>query len=158
MFVMPHAGVSPLAAAAGLVTPAAVSVVETQVRDQIVQSLRVQLLQGGGEATIELNPEVLGKVRVAVKVDGSSVTATVQAATAQVREWVTTHRDELSQTLAQQGLRLDKLEVAEAPKEQPARDQAREQRQAPRESGRQRRDDRARDTDTFELQDPQETV
>lgn len=158
MFVMPHTAMSPLAAAAGLVTPASVAVVETQVRDQIVQSLRVQILQGGGEATIELNPEVLGKVQVAVKVDNGSVTATVQAATAQVREWVTTHRDELSQTLAQQGLRLDKLEVAEAPKEQPARDQAREQRQAPRESARQRRDDRAHDTDTFELQEPQETV
>ena len=33
-----------------------------------------------------------------------------------------------------------------------------EQRQAPRESARQRRDDRAHDTDTFELQEPQETV
>jgi flagellar hook-length control protein FliK len=124
--------------------------VETHVTDQIVQSMRMQFERGGGEASIELNSNFLGRVQVQVRVEHGVVSANVQASTPLVREWITTHRDELTQTLAQQGLRLDKLEIAEPAKEQPARDNTRDQRQAPRESSRQRRDPRQQAPDTFE--------
>ena len=69
---------------------------------------------------------------------------------------IAAHRDELSQTLSQQGLKLDRLEVAEAPKDQASRDNGRDARQPQREAARHRRDERDDTAETFELQDSQE--
>jgi flagellar hook-length control protein FliK len=155
---VPHSAT--VLAGAGAVTAevTATTLAEAHVTDQIVQSLKLQWMKGGGEATIELNPNGLGKVQVQVRVEHGAVSASVQAETPVVREFVASRRDELVQNLSQQGLRLDKLVVAETPKEQPARDGARDPRQAHREPARQRRDDRGAETDTFELNTPQENV
>ena len=48
---------------------------------QIVQSMRVQALAGGGEAQISLQPGYLGSVTVTVRVDQDTVTASVAADT-----------------------------------------------------------------------------
>lgn len=151
----PQAMVSPSVAATSLVATAAN--VESQISDQIVQSMRMQWQQGGGEATIELNPNYLGKVQVSIRVEHGSVSASVQAETPVVREWIAAHREELTHTLAQQGMRLDKLDIAEATKEQPARDNTRDPRQPQREAGKPRRHDREHPADTFE-HDLQENV
>ena len=152
----------PTSGVLGTVAAASIgAAVETQMRDQLVQSLRLQWSKGGGDATIELNPTVLGRVLVQVRVERGVVSATVQAETPLVRAWVTDHRDELNQSLAQHGLRLDRLEVAETPKESPTRDSARDPRQSPKDAARQRREGREgreHPTDTFELNDPQENV
>lgn len=158
VYVAPHSTPAPMAAAAAPAAMTVAGLVDAQVTDQIVQTLRMQWAQGGGDATIELNPNALGKVRIQVRVDRGVVSASVQAETPLVREWVASHRDELRENLAQQGLRLDKLVVAETTKEPPTRDGARDPRQGPRESSRQRRGDRDEPTDTFELNDPQETA
>jgi hypothetical protein len=148
---------APLVASVAAAPAASVAAFESQIHDQVMQSLRMQVEKGGGEATIELNPNFLGRMQVSVKVDRGVVSANVQADTAVVREWMSTHREELSQSLAQQGMRLDKLVIAEPTREQPARDNTRDSRQANREQSRQRRNDREPTGDTFE-HDLQETV
>ncbi len=155
--VLPHTAPAVAAAVVSLPAPSA-GIADSALGSQIVQSLRMQWAQGGGEATIELNPNFLGRVQVSVRVDRGVVSASVQADTTVVREWVAAHRDDLTQTLAQQGLRLDKLEIAQAPKEQPARDGARDPRHADRDASRHRRDDGALDADTFDAQVPQELL
>jgi len=157
VFSAPHSGTPMIAAAPATAQITATGWADAHVADQIVQSMRMQWMQGGGEATIELNPNALGKVQVQVRVDRGVVSASVEADTPIVREWLASHRDDLTQNLAQQGLRLDKLIIAETARESPSRD-ARDSRQAPREPARQRRDERGRETDTFELNDPQETT
>lgn len=159
VFVVPHTPAVLLAGATAVTGEiTAATLAEAHVTDQIVQSMRMQWTKGGGEATIELNPNGLGKVHVQVRVDRGVVSANVQAETSVVREFVASRRDELVQNLSQQGMRLEKLEVTEPAKEQPMRDQQRESRQSPRDAARQRRDERARQTDTFELNEPQENV
>jgi len=154
--VMPHVTLASVAPTIVSLPALSAGVADSPLGAQIVQSLRMQWAQGGGEATIELNPNFLGRVQVSVRVDHGVVSASVQSDTPVVREWVAAHHDELTQTLAQQGLRLDKLEVAQVSKEQPARDGARDPRHADREASRHRRDDGTLDADTFDMQDPQE--
>ena len=147
---------SPVTGATTISQPALTEAVESQMADQIVQSLRMQFEQGGGEAKIELNPQYLGRVQVNVRVEQGAVSASVQAETPLVREWIAANREELTHTLSQQGLKLEKLDVAEAPKEQQARDNGRDSRQPQREPARPRRDERPSGVDTFEIQDSQE--
>lgn len=87
--------------------------VATYAPAQIVHSLRLQAINGGGEAVIRLRPEYLGEVVVAVKVDQGSVTAALQADTPAVRQWVERNEPMLRQALAEQGLQLERLTVAE---------------------------------------------
>lgn len=143
---------STLAAATATAMTSTAATVESQISDQLVQSMRMQWQQGGGEATIELNPNYLGKVQIAVRVEHGAVSASVQAETPLVREWLATHREELTQTLSQQGLRLEKLDIAETAKEQPTRDNTRDPRQPQRDANKPRRDadERRHTSDTFE--------
>ena len=134
----------------GTSMPTQAGAAESQITDQIVQSMRLQWQQGGGEATIELNPNYLGKVQVSVRVEHGAVTESVQAETPLVREWMATHREELTQALSQQGMRLDRLEIAETAKESAPRDTTRDSRQPQRDAQKPRRDDRERTADTFE--------
>lgn len=113
--------------------------IDTDLPEQIVQSIRVQALDLGGEARVRLRPEYLGEVVVSVKVDGGAVTATLQADTAAVRRWIQTHEVSLRMGLAEHGLHLDRLIVSEpaksesepeerrrqSPQEQPAEQQSR---------------------------------
>lgn len=87
---------------------------------QIVQSMRVQALAGGGEAQISLQPGYLGGVTVTVRVDQDTVTASVSADTPAVREALRSQESTLRQTLSDQGLRLDRFEVTE-PSQTPRR-------------------------------------
>jgi flagellar hook-length control protein FliK len=116
--------------------------IDTHVPTQIVQSIRLQAINGGGEAIIRLNPDYLGEVVVAVKVEQGSVIAALQAETPAVRQWAERNESVLRQALAEQGLQLDKLTVTEKASEteregdshEGAREDAREEqaRQQPR--------------------------
>jgi flagellar hook-length control protein FliK len=92
----------------------------TSAVSQIVQSMRVQALAGGGEAHIALDPGYLGGVTVTVRVDHDGVTASVAADTPAVREALRSQESTLRQTLSDQGLRLDRFEVTE-PSQTPRR-------------------------------------
>jgi flagellar hook-length control protein FliK len=90
--------------------------IDTDLPEQIVQSIRVQALDLGGEARVRLRPSYLGEVVVSVKVDAGTVTATLQADTPAVRRWIETHEASLRIGLADHGLHLDRLIVSEPSK------------------------------------------
>lgn len=78
----------------------------------IVRSLKLQWRQGGnGEARLRLRPEHLGELTVALRVQGSGITAIVQADSPEVRAWVESHQNDLRRALEEQGLSLDALTV-----------------------------------------------
>jgi flagellar hook-length control protein FliK len=93
------------------------------VATQIVDSIRLQWTRGGGEAQVTLEPKYLGPLTVNVRIDRDVVSATVIAETPAVREWLRANEALLRQGLSEQGLRLDRLEIAEPAAETPHRDQ-----------------------------------
>jgi flagellar hook-length control protein FliK len=82
---------------------------------QVVQSIRMQATHGGGEAIVRLNPEYLGELVVAVKVENGAVSAALQSDTPAVRKWVESNEATLRQALAEHGLQLDRLTVSDEP-------------------------------------------
>lgn len=141
------------AAVNAAVAGAAVSstaLLDAELPTQLIHAIRVQFDQGSGEARIKLNPGFLGGVTVGVQIDGSSVTASLQAASADVREWMRTNESTLRQALADQGLQLDRLIIVD--EDAPASDDGNDAR--PREEREQqapRRQRRTSDQGTFEL-------
>lgn len=98
----------------------------------IVQTLRLQASAGGGTAVMTLAPKYLGSVTVSLRVIDGGVTATLHADSAAVRTWLDSNVALLRDGLAEQGLRLEKVIVADAPEpRQNAEDQAREAHQRP---------------------------
>jgi len=77
----------------------------------IVKSLRMQWQQGGGEATLKLNPEYLGDLSVSLRVQGSTVSAVLQADSPTVRSWIEEHQQDLRRALEDAGLSLDSLVI-----------------------------------------------
>lgn len=127
---------------------------DANLPEQIVQSIRVQALDLGGEARVRLRPEYLGEVVVSVKVDRGAVTATLQADTPAVRRWIETNEAALRVGLADHGLHLDRLTVSEPAKAEPesgerrrqsSREQEHPERRESRNSGRNE------ETGTFEV-------
>jgi hypothetical protein len=139
-----------LAVGARLAAPVVVSAeaietaVATELPAQVVQSIRMQAIDGGGEAIIRLNPEYLGELVVAVKVEQGAVSAALQSDVPAVRKWVEANEGSLRQALAEQGLQLDRLTVSDdAPQAETAerngrREEPREEESQP-ESRRQRK-------------------
>jgi flagellar hook-length control protein FliK len=109
---------------------------EAALPGQIIQSIRVQMQNGGGQATIRLDPAHLGELTVSVRVDQGTVNAQLHADTPQVRAWIQQHAQDLRGALEQQGLRLGQMAVTainpdgqqDAPQDQPP---PRRSRQAP---------------------------
>lgn len=110
---------------------------DTTVQD-LVQSLRLRVLDGGGEATIRLEPQHFGDVRVSLRVDDGQVVARVVAESSAVRDWLQNNQSWLRAQLAEQQLTLDRLEVREpAESQEPNRGDA--ERRTRDEQRRQRR-------------------
>lgn len=86
---------------------------EAELPDQIVQSLRLQITGGGGEARVQLRPEYLGELSIRVVVDDGVVTARLEAEVPAVREWIERHEVSLRQALGEHGLALDELSVSD---------------------------------------------
>jgi flagellar hook-length control protein FliK len=110
----------PVAATVGAAVVVAPEVIEaavaTELPAQVVQSIRMQAIDGGGEAIVKLNPEYLGELIVAVKVENGAVSAALQSDSPAVRKWVESNEATLRQALAEHGLQLDRLTVSdEAP-------------------------------------------
>jgi flagellar hook-length control protein FliK len=83
--------------------------------NQIVQAIRLQWANGTGEARITLEPEQFGDVTVSVRVERGQVSARVEADAPVVREWLQSNQQTLRHNLAEQNLKLDRLEVAAPP-------------------------------------------
>ncbi|MFA5907808.1 MAG: flagellar hook-length control protein FliK [Vicinamibacterales bacterium] len=146
--------VPPTAATSAVADPVA----ETELPRQIVHSIRLQAMAGGGEAHVRLRPEYLGELTVAVKVERGAVTATLHAETPAVRQWIEANEASLRQGLAEHGLHLDKLTILdEAPQPESApqdrRERGREEQARQEQSRRQapRRPRPEAGTATFEV-------
>jgi flagellar hook-length control protein FliK len=124
---------------------------DASLHRQMVQAIHLQSRNGVGDAQITLQPEYLGEVTIALRVEDGGVTAHVSAASTDVREWLSANQSLLRQALSEQGLTLDRLVVSDEPAE-PSRDskggnarqQHPQQDQEPRPRPR-------RDTSTFEI-------
>ena len=95
----------------------------------LVQTMRVLTKSGVSEATVQLHPEHLGEVTIAIRVEGKSVSAVVNAESSSVRDWILSHESTLRSGLSEQGLHLDRLLVQRDPRhdrrEQPRPEQRR---------------------------------
>jgi hypothetical protein len=100
-------------------TPAVVNrlALPEETANQIVQAIRLQVTQNGGEATIRLEPKHFGELSIVVRVEHGQVSARLQAESPVVREYLQSHQSLLRDSLADQQLTLGKFEVAEPPAE-----------------------------------------
>ena len=109
------------------------------VGPQIVKGLQMQVTAGGGDMRLTLSPEHLGTVSIDVRVVHDRVTATLIADSPAVRQWISTHQDDLRQRLDAAGLTLDDLVVKEDGRREEQEPQGERQtpqkRQTPRGAG-----------------------
>lgn len=142
-FALPLAAPGAFAAAAGVIanatqTPPFTMPAPAENLSRLVQSIRVQARDGVSQASVRLNPEHLGEVAIAIRVDNGIVTAVVRAEAGDVRQWLRGQEDSIRAALAEQGLTLDEFVVEQDGRrgrdqeqqgeEQPRRNRARGQR------------------------------
>ncbi len=84
----------------------------TQTLDQIVRKAVIYVRDGQHEAKINLKPEFLGHVRMQVITENHQVTVKILTQFGFVKEMVENNIHQLKADLQQQGLTVDKLEVA----------------------------------------------
>ncbi len=144
------------AGASGAVqTPPSVALPDTlldqELPTQIVQAIRVQFDQGSGEARLRLNPGFLGGMTVGVQVDGTSVVASLYASSADVRDWMQRNEQVLRQSLADQGLQLERLVIVDEEAQAAADDERGRGQREQQEQQSSRRPRRPVEEGTFEL-------
>jgi hypothetical protein len=97
--------------------------VKTDVFDQIVQRAAVHVKNGQGEIRIDLKPEFLGHVRLQIVTENQQVTVRIHTELPMVREMIESNIQQLKSDLQQQGLRVERVDVAVAddPRQHPER-------------------------------------
>lgn len=142
-------------APAAVQTPASVALPDTlldqELPTQIVQAIRVQFEQGSGEARLRLNPGFLGGMTVGVQVDGTSVVASLYASSSDVRDWMQRNEQVLRQSLADQGLQLERLVIVDEEAQAAADDERGRGQREQQEQQSSRRPRRPVEEGTFEL-------
>ena len=83
-----------------------------QTLDQIVRKAVIYMRNGQHEAKIDLKPEFLGHVRMQVTTENHQVTVKILTEFGFVKDMVENNIHQLKADLQQQGLNVDKLEVA----------------------------------------------
>ena len=142
------AAVAPAAAAPAAASPAAAAPVTTAAVPtsaqtetpgaenvgRLVQAMRVIARPGAWEANVRLNPEHLGDVSIAVRVERNTVSAVVNAEGAGVRQWLESQEEAVRSGMAEHGLQLDRFIVQRDGQRRDAQPQQEQQgrRQAPR--------------------------
>ncbi len=96
---------------------------KTDVFDQIVQRTAVHIKNDQGEMRIDLKPGFLGHVRLQVVTENQQVTVRILTELPMVRDMIESNIQQLKSDLQQQGLRVERVEVAVAddPREHPGR-------------------------------------
>ena len=84
----------------------------TQTLDQIVRKAVIYVRNGQHEAKIDLKPEFLGHVRMQVITENHQVTVKILTEFGFVKDMLENNIHQLKADLQQQGLNVDKLEVA----------------------------------------------
>jgi flagellar hook-length control protein FliK len=118
--VLLHAGNGRLAPAG--VYEAQPSADDASLRSSIVRAIQMQWKDGSGTAVIKLEPAYLGTVSVSLRVESGLVTAMVRAEDPQVRAWLVSSEATLRQGLAEQGLTLERIAVADHSEHEPQAD------------------------------------
>lgn len=128
----PAAPAAPVAPAASVPT----APTETPGPDNVgrlVQAMRVMARPGAWEANVRLNPEHLGEVTIAVRVERNTVSAVVNAESAGVCEWLEGQEQTMREGMAEHGLELDRFVVQRDGRRREAPEQEQPQgRHAPR--------------------------
>jgi flagellar hook-length control protein FliK len=114
----------------------------------IVQSMRLQMRDGVGTAVVHLEPDYLGAVSISLRVENGVVTASLHAENPQVRAWMETNAPLLRESLAGQGLSLDRLLVTD---ERIADDQSQGRRQGQEQEQQAQQRPRRNGAATFEV-------
>ncbi len=78
---------------------------------QIQRGLAQVLRQQGGTLTMKLTPHELGEIRIALQIQQSRVTGTIDAQTIAARDLLRSNMDALKASLEQRGVTVDRLEV-----------------------------------------------
>jgi flagellar hook-length control protein FliK len=96
---------------------------KTDVFDQIVQRTAVHVKNDQGEMRIDLKPGFLGHVRLQIVTENQQVTVRILTELPVVRDMIESNIQQLKSDLQQQGLRVERVEVAVAddPREHPGR-------------------------------------
>ena len=79
--------------------------------DRIVQSLKLQVQRGGGDAVLHLQPDHLGPVAISLRVENGSVSAVITAEHPGVAEWLQSNQQSLRDGLQESGLHLERFVV-----------------------------------------------
>ncbi|HWB52763.1 MAG TPA: flagellar hook-length control protein FliK, partial [Tepidisphaeraceae bacterium] len=88
-------------------------------QDQIVTTIKGQLLPNGGTMQITLHPANLGHVHISVEVSAGTVSATFETSTDQATRLLSHSLGQLKQTLESAGVNVDKLQVQQTRSAQP---------------------------------------
>ncbi|MEO1534808.1 MAG: flagellar hook-length control protein FliK [Planctomycetota bacterium] len=91
--------------------PAAAPAQRPDPTAQIQRGLAQVLRQQGGTLTMKLTPNELGEVKIALQMQQSRVTGTIDAQTVAARDLLTTNIDALKASLEQRGVTVDRLDV-----------------------------------------------
>jgi hypothetical protein len=121
---------------------------EDGVMSSIVQSMRLQMRDGVGSAVVHLEPDYLGAVSVSLRVENGVVTASLHAENPQVRAWMEANAPLLRDSLAGQGLSLDRLLVTD---EHIVDDQSQSRRQRQEQEQQAQQRPRRNNAATFEV-------
>ena len=119
---------------------------------QIVEQARLIKAGENTEMVMKLNPEHLGQLSLKVSINGNGgVTATFHSDSATVRGIIETSMIQLKNELAEQGLKVDRIEVsAQLPNEQMPQDMGQGYYAQQQGSGQQKRTDNASDLANYE--------
>jgi flagellar hook-length control protein FliK len=98
---------------------------------RLVQAMRVNARPGAWEATVRLNPEHLGDVTIALRVDRNSVSAVVNAEASGVRQWLESQEQAVRSGMAEHGLQLERFVVQRDGQRKDAQPQEQESRRRP---------------------------
>jgi len=124
-FAVPEGSPDKPAEAAGAVKgrDTAAAPVKADVFDQIVQRAAVHVKNDQGEMRIDLKPEFLGHVRLQIVTENQQVTVRILTELPMARDMIESNIQQLKSDLQQQGLRVERVEVAVAddPREHPGR-------------------------------------
>jgi flagellar hook-length control protein FliK len=113
-------GTAPVISQATLVAPltpiagearAAIATPAPDTADRIVQSLKLQVQRGGGDAIVHLQPEHLGPVAISLRVENGAVSAVITAEQPAVAEWLQSNQQSLRDGLQASGLHLERFVV-----------------------------------------------
>lgn len=83
-----------------------------EILRQVVNHVRLRVGNGHSEIRIHLKPEFLGQLKIAVQIEGGLIAASFTAENLQVKQLLEANLPLLKQSLEEQGLRFDRLDVS----------------------------------------------